>query len=385
MAAAALALLVLFGVVIRIRHKDGTETVVEVPEGSQVVIETKGSEPVKPPAPVGLDALVPQPVAIRGLQGHTGPVTCVALTPDAKYAVSGSKDCSVRVWDVATGREVACFLGHGGTISDIDVLPDGKRVLSVADGSMILWELRTANVIRRFRLKSAGRISVSPDGKQAVCSGDLDGKGGVCLFELATEKKLGHAATGTSSADIKALDYSPDGKHALCGMYDSTLRLVNLETFSEVKRLPGHSQRVTGVAISREGRRAVSGSWDQKIRIWDLAKGRTTALMQGKANVSGVDISADGRRAVSCYVDMIRPEANAYVHLWDADTGREIAHHQQHTLRVTCVAISPDGRWAVSGSDDKTLCLWRLPEPAAIPSTITDPEGNLTGEKPANP
>ena len=52
--------------------------------------------------------------------------------------------------------------------------------------------------------------------------------------------------------------------------------------------------------------------------------GRTGVLHLGAERAFPVDISADGRRAVSCYVDMIRPEANTHVHLWDADTGRPV-------------------------------------------------------------
>jgi len=296
----------------------------------------------------------------RILEGHTRGVCSVAFTPDGKYTVSGSEDGSARVWEVATGRETARFAGHNKTVSDVEVLPDGERVLSVAHDTIILWELRTAREVRRFQVGSRGEIAVSPDGKRAVCNGHLgSGDGVVHLFDLTSGEELGQYVTGNTIDDsIKALAFSPDGKHVLCGRFRPALLFVDVDTMTEVRQLEGHTQRVYGVAISGDGHRAASVSWDSSVRIWDLCTGKQTARL-GSLNGwgHGVDLSADGRRAISAGQDGV-------VRLWDAETGRQIAEHQQHQGPVLTVAFSPDGRRAISGGGDNTLCLWRLPEPA---------------------
>ena len=296
----------------------------------------------------------------RVFEGHTGPVCSVAFTPDGKYVVSGSEDGSARVWEVATGRETARFLGHNGAVSDVEPLPDGERVLSVAHETIILWELRTARETRRFHVSSRGEIAVAPDGKRAVCNGHLgSGDGVVHLFDLTSGEELGQYVTGNTIDDsIKALAFSPDGKHVLCGRFRPAILVIDVDTMTEVRQLEGHTQRVYGVAISQDGHRAASVSWDSSVRIWDLCTGKQTARL-GSLNGwgHGVDISADGRRAISAGQD-------GTVRLWDADTGSQIAEHQQHQGPVLTAAFSLDGRRAISGSRDKTLCLWRLPQPA---------------------
>jgi WD40 repeat protein len=63
------------------------------------------------------------------LMGHEAWVSSVAVTPDGQYVVSGSKDRTVRLWDLATGQEVRRFTGHESTVRSVAVTPDGKYVV----------------------------------------------------------------------------------------------------------------------------------------------------------------------------------------------------------------------------------------------------------------
>ncbi len=325
-----------------------------------------------PRTPTAVASGVPPPPGgeFSIFKGHTGPVTCVAFTPDGRLAVSGSKDNTVRVWDVATGKEVRCFLGHSAKVECVAVSPDGERVFSEAGDLLILWELDTLREVRRFKVSSRGgiqmrRVAFSPDGRRAVYNGILGGKtdGDLFLIDLTSGRQLGRLAAGDLVGDsVTAIAFSADGRQLFCGCWDATIRVVDVETMSEVRRFKIHKGVVTGIALSEDGRLAVSGSWDQTARVWKVASGEETACLQGKAPwITGVAISADGRRALSCSADP-EPTRNAIVHLLDVPTGAEVASHKQHLSKVLCVAISPDGRRAISGSEDKTLCLWRLPE-----------------------
>jgi WD40 repeat protein len=114
----------------------------------------------------------------------------------------------------------------------------------------------------------------------------------------------------------------------------------------------GHNNRVNGVAISADGRRAVSAGWDGTLRHWDLEDHRLIRQMTGSRNAAmSVALSPDGKRVLSGSADQT-------VHLWDLETGTEVRRFSGHTNTVWDVAFSPDGKTALSGSSDGTARLW---------------------------
>jgi hypothetical protein len=127
-----------------------------------------------------------------------------------------------------------------------------------------------------------------------------------------------------------------------------------------IRTLEGHTDGVHGVAVSPDGRCAVSASSDKALKVWDLETGRELRTLQGHADsVNGVAVSSRGRRAVSASFD----EA---LKVWDLEAGRELHTLRGHSNSVHGVAVSPDGRHAVSASGDKTLKVWELESPRQL-------------------
>ena len=125
-----------------------------------------------------------------------------------------------------------------------------------------------------------------------------------------------------------------------------------VEQGGELRHFEGHTDWVSSVALSADGRRALSGSRDQTVRLWDTATGQELKHFEGHTEpVNSVAFSADGRRALSGSLDKT-------VRLWDTETGQELKHLQGHTATVSSVVLSADGRRALSGSSDKTVRLW---------------------------
>ena len=116
-----------------------------------------------------------------------------------------------------------------------------------------------------------------------------------------------------------------------------------------LRTLVGHSSWPHGVAITPDGKLAVSASWDKTLKVWDLGTGRLRHTLVGHSDcVHGVAITPDGKRAVSASWDKT-------LKVWDLDTGRELRTLEGHSECVYSVAVTPDGKWAVSASKDDTL------------------------------
>jgi WD40 repeat protein len=137
-----------------------------------------------------------------------------------------------------------------------------------------------------------------------------------------------------------------DSRRAVSGSYDGTLRVWDLETGQTLRTLEGHTASVKAVAVVNS-RSAVSGSYDGTLRVWDLETGQTLRTLEGHtASVWAVAV-VDGRRAVSGSDD-------GTLRVWDLETGQTLRTLQRHNTGIIAVALVYD-RLAISGSYDGTL------------------------------
>jgi WD40 repeat protein len=145
---------------------------------------------------------------------------------------------------------------------------------------------------------------------------------------------------------------SRDGRLALSGSADQTARSWEVATGKELNKFAGHTNQVYAVALRPDGRQALTGSEDNLMKLWDVASGKELRSFDGHTNiVSGVAFSPDGKRALSSSWDLT-------LRLWDLETGQEVRKFEGHTEGVQSIAFSPDGKRAVSGGFDRTVRLW---------------------------
>ena len=289
---------------------------------------------------------------LLGFGGHTDRVRAVTIAPDGQTMLSGSHDKTLKLWDLAIGRERRTFAGHAREVSCVSISSDSRTALSGSwDKTLKLWDLASGKVLRTYvgHSNDVTSVAITPDGRRAL-SGSSDHT--MKLWDLASAKALrtfsGHLGSVTSVA------IASDGLTALSGGDDNTLRLWDLASGNELRTFIGHTGSVTCVAIAPDSHTALSGSYDQTLKRWDVATGRELRTFLGhSAWVTGVAISPDGRTAVSGSGDKT-------LKLWDVVTGKELQIFAGHPDFVHCVAIAPDGRTALSGSEDKTVKLWDL-------------------------
>jgi WD40 repeat protein len=111
------------------------------------------------------------PSTHRAFQKHTNWVMSLAFSPDGKFALSGSIDNSLILWDVESRRALRTLIRHTDRVPSVAFSPDGKTALSASlDNSLILWDVESGQALHTFVGFAASMTSVvfSPDGKTAL-------------------------------------------------------------------------------------------------------------------------------------------------------------------------------------------------------------------------
>jgi WD40 repeat protein/mono/diheme cytochrome c family protein len=194
----------------------------------------------------------------------------------------------------------------------------------------------------------ANAAAFSPDGRLAAfASADKS----VRIWDVEAGRDLRRLIGHTAS--VWCVAFSPDGTQLLSGGKDGSVRLWEVETGRELHKLEGHADLVTSVAFSADGRRALSAGYDHEVFLWDLERGDAVPTFTF-SNVlrypNCVAFSPDGRRAVVC--------GGRVLCVIDAATGKVERRLEGHTAPVVSAVFSADGKYVLSGGDDRTLRLW---------------------------
>jgi len=180
-------------------------------------------------------------------------------------------------------------------------------------------------------------VAVTPDGRTAV-SGSLDGT--LRVWDLTTGQEM-RALKGRGDA-VHAVAMTPDGRSAHSDSWHRTVRVRDLAT-GQARVMTGDGGAVLAAAVTSDGRTVLSGM-NHTVRVWDLASGQTRMLPGHRSRVCAVGVAPEGRIAVSGSWDHT-------VRVWDLASG-EVRTLGEHGGWVRAVEVAPDGCTAVSGSDD---------------------------------
>ncbi len=152
--------------------------------------------------------------------------------------------------------------------------------------------------------------------------------------------------------------FSPDGKRIVTGSFENIARVWDTETGKELVSLKGHEKSVVYASFSPDGSRIVTASWDNTARLWDNDTGEQLAVLEGhEGGVDCANFDYDGKRIITASSDKTAC-------IWDAYNGKQLAIMKGHEDDIAYAAFSPDGKYAVTGggsvseSEDNTVRLW---------------------------
>jgi serine/threonine protein kinase len=243
-------------------------------------------------------------------------------------------------------RQSRTIASTGGRVLAVGLSPDGRSVLAAC----------ADHQVRRFDLETGSeQLCFGRSPYEIHCLAVAPGSGHVLTGQGASVRVWDASGreivrlTGHTNA-VRSIAVSRDGQRAVTGSDDRTLRLWDLASGREIERWTGHRAEIASVALSADEHFIVSGGRDQTLRLWDVRGRREVrSFPVPRGLVFAVAFSSDGKTVVSGHFDTT-------IRLWEAETGRELRRFSGHRQMISAVAMIA-GR-VISASHDQTLRVW---------------------------
>jgi WD40 repeat protein len=353
---------------------------------------------------------------IYTLERHTSVVTAVTVLPDEKRAVSASFDRSLHVWDIDSGEELLRLnsaqshdpfdlggLGfHWSGFNDyrflaIATLADGSSILSLTNDDVLrTWDVEKGEETGALRgdLKALTTMIVSPDGKSVFTScADITNEADTIQVRDLQTSELTRLFRYVSA--VRSLAVTPDGKQVISGSEDKTIRVWDVQSDTTEFLPPGHFEAIKAVSVTPDGLYALSAG-EGETRVWSLKSGTVKFRLQGqKGSADSFAVTPDGKILINAPTSellrfwslqkrgeylfalndkdygfdkiIVTPDSRflLIIHLdhfvvWDLKTRCQVKTLYKHDDFIDNLAVTPDGSFAVSASQDETLKVWDI-------------------------
>jgi WD40 repeat protein len=302
--------------------------------------------------------------ALSGTEQRSFPVDSyddLLLSPDGKLCAQRSGSRGLLLYNLDTGIEIASL--GSITITGIAAAALNARTFQFAvgdDDSIRIWDTRIGHLARRLTMAESSTmtsIDFSPDGKRIIQGVYV---AGIKIWDAETGAEL--RSISKAAFDVNGASYSPNGKWFLSKASTESsegLVLWDAESGQELRTL-STADGVSAAAISPDGKRI--SSYEGSIRIQDSESGREAAVIRlgERTYTSDLTYSPDSRRlacGIVTYSDASYRNYQSRVAVYDAANGRELWSLEGRTGRIQSLAYSSDGKRIVAGSDNGTITI----------------------------
>jgi WD40 repeat protein len=282
---------------------------------------------------------------VHRLEGHTGPISSLRVSPDGRLALTSSGDQTARVWDLVASRCLRVLAGHTGVASLVQ-LASGTGAVAIttelAADAVQVWDLATGRCLRTIGPDEApGHTNrLTSDGRYLLGVA----KGTVKAWRLLPRPEPSplqvcrpRSAVTASETDAQVADLVAAAARAEERGYVTTA----LDLLKDARSPPGHERSPELMAAWR---RLAPSAQPSAFRTAWLSR----SLDGGEEPLTDVCVTPDGRYALSS------GHPNDVVWAWDLSTGRRVKRLIGHTGTVLATSVTPDGRFAVTGGMDNT-------------------------------
>ncbi|MET0645310.1 MAG: caspase family protein [Pyrinomonadaceae bacterium] len=287
--------------------------------------------------------------------GHSDLVLAVALSPDGKLVASGSRDQTIKIWDVATGLELRTLLGHGNTVRRLAFSPDGRKLASAgtSDQTARLWNVETGEH-KVLKEKTPWNLS-DPEFSSKESPDEEEGseESGINYYEGTT-----------------AVAFSPDGRTVVTSNYKA-LKVWDAENGKLLRTFINHTDWVYTVAFSADGARILSAGRDKTIKISDATTGRVLTSIKTAADDSKEDFIINAVTFAPGEKFIASGDSDGKVKIWEVETGQKKKELDGDEHSVETVIYLASGSLLASGGMDGAVKLWDLSGDQVSKRTLT--------------
>jgi WD40 repeat protein len=295
-----------------------------------------------------------------------GLLNSAAFSRDGTRIVTANDDGTAHILDASSGKVIRVLTppGNGYATSSAAFSPDGTLIVTTyANGIARIWDARTGRLLHTLtneRYLVLVDAAFSPNGKLLVTAVS---DGAAWIYNARTGKKLGLvlARKGLLSAS-----FSPNSKFVVTADSGGTAQIWNVSTYGQVAKLaaPRYSYGRTtvatiafGAAFSPDGKHVVTAGSDGVARIWDTSGQLVHKL--GTPHSGSLLAASYSPRGTS----VVTASASGLVQVWDAATGKptRLLARAGGISPLRSAVFSRDGKWAATGGQYGTVTIWQAP------------------------
>ncbi|XP_061719038.1 U5 small nuclear ribonucleoprotein 40 kDa protein [Cydia pomonella] len=295
------------------------------------------------------------------LEGHQGEIFTARFHPEGKHLASAGFDRQIFVWNVYGQCEnIMVMKGHTGAIMEINFSPDGSHLYSCAtDNTVAVWDVPTGTRIKKLKghANFVNSVSGARRGPELLASASDDN-----TIKLWDARKRNPVASFDSEYPVTAVLFNDTAEKIISGGIDNVVKVWDIRTNKISYKIKGHTDTITGLALSYDGSYLLSNAMDSTLRIWDVrafAPGeRCVKLLAGhhhnfERNLLRCAWSSDGSKVTAGSSDRC-------VHVWDTTSRRVLYKLPGHRGAVTDAGFHPREPVVLSAGSDKLLYLGEI-------------------------